>query len=211
MQILSHRGYWRLPEEKNTLIAFERSFRLGFGTETDIRDVQGELVISHDPPVGSPLRLEQLLDLYKAEGQDLPLALNIKADGLHKQLLEMLNTWNVTNYFVFDMSVPDALGYLKSGANVFTRQSEYEPQPSFYSEAVGVWIDGFHGEWYTKTDITSHIDAGKKVCLVSPDLHHRPYEASWAEMATWSLPSDAEVSLCTDDPERAKECFCGKD
>jgi hypothetical protein len=152
-----------------------------------------------------------MLDLYKSEGYNLPLALNIKSDGLQKMLLEMLRAWDVQNYFVFDMSVPDALGYLKSGAKVFTRQSEYEPQPSFYSEAEGVWMDGFHGEWFTSTDIMNHLEAGKKVCLVSPDLHHRPYHEFWAEIAAWPLPSDAEVSLCTDDPERAKECFSGKD
>ena len=39
MMILSHRGYWK---EKNLPIAFERSFSLGFGTETDYK---GELVI----------------------------------------------------------------------------------------------------------------------------------------------------------------------
>ena len=35
--ILSHRGYWLQTEEKNSRKAFERSFFMGFGTETDIR------------------------------------------------------------------------------------------------------------------------------------------------------------------------------
>lgn len=35
MIILSHRGYWKETHEKNLPIAFERSFSLGFGTETD--------------------------------------------------------------------------------------------------------------------------------------------------------------------------------
>ena len=48
MIILSHRGYWKLESEKNKPIAFDRSFSLGFGTETDIRDYRGKLVISHD-------------------------------------------------------------------------------------------------------------------------------------------------------------------
>jgi hypothetical protein len=41
MQILSHRGYWQHPSEKNTEAAFRRSFLLGYGTETDIRDRDG--------------------------------------------------------------------------------------------------------------------------------------------------------------------------
>ena len=58
MEILSHRGYWKNEGEKNTKIAFERSFQLGFGTETDIRDYKGELVISHDIADSSCMKLE---------------------------------------------------------------------------------------------------------------------------------------------------------
>ena len=50
MKILSHRGFWREVAEKNKLVAFDYSFSLGFGTETDVRDFGGELVISHDIP-----------------------------------------------------------------------------------------------------------------------------------------------------------------
>ena len=49
MLIISHRGYWGQNVNKNTKDAFKRSFNLGFGTETDIRDHDGTLVISHDP------------------------------------------------------------------------------------------------------------------------------------------------------------------
>ncbi len=50
MQVISHRGYWKSAAEKNTTTAFARSFALGYGTETDVRDLNGELVISHDMP-----------------------------------------------------------------------------------------------------------------------------------------------------------------
>lgn len=48
MIILSHRGYWLKESEKNSIAAFKRSFSMGFGTETDVRDRDGQLVISHD-------------------------------------------------------------------------------------------------------------------------------------------------------------------
>lgn len=41
MKIISHRGFWHNPSEKNTEMAFCRSFELGFGTETDVRDSLG--------------------------------------------------------------------------------------------------------------------------------------------------------------------------
>jgi glycerophosphoryl diester phosphodiesterase len=116
MQILSHRGYWTTAGERNTEVAFERSFARGFGTETDVRDWNGSLVISHDPPTGRPLLLEVLLDQYQRSGGGAPLALNIKADGLCDRLQSSLAEHGISNYFVFDMSVPDALQYVRSMA-----------------------------------------------------------------------------------------------
>ena len=207
MQILSHRGYWKTPEEKNTEAAFVRSFTLGFGTETDVRDWNGQLVISHDPPTGNPMPLDSFLSLYKAHGDGLPLALNIKADGLQKPLLAALQAHSVRNYFVFDMSVPDTLLYLSLGLTVYTRHSEYEPNPAFYEKSVGVWIDCFEGDWATRETIAAHLEAGKSVCLVSPDLHKREHLPFWDALLAWNLQLENRLALCTDYPELAKEHF----
>ena len=48
MIILSHRGWWKTRAERNMRDAFVRSFDAGFGTETDLRDICGKIVISHD-------------------------------------------------------------------------------------------------------------------------------------------------------------------
>ena len=81
MRIISHRGYWKTPSEKNTINAFQRSFDLGFGTETDIRDLAGEIVVSHDLPKGDEIRLEKFLALVSSyeNAHSLTLALNIKS------------------------------------------------------------------------------------------------------------------------------------
>jgi hypothetical protein len=68
------------------LEAFDRSFSLEFGTETDLRDMGGELVISHDPALEGALSAETFFSAYNQSALDLPLALNIKADGLQKLL-----------------------------------------------------------------------------------------------------------------------------
>jgi len=123
MGILSHRGLWRAPEEKNTTAAFLRSFELGFGTETDIRDCDGKLVISHDPPEAraEPLPLHVFLDLYDRHGNGLPLALNIKADGLQSRVCDHITAYGIRNYFCFDMSVPDTRGYPRAGVSSASR------------------------------------------------------------------------------------------
>src|SRR5215210_1877181 len=100
MQIISHRGYWKVDSEKNTSIAFNRSFSLNFGTETDLRDYSGRLVISHDIPGSDCLLVEDLFLLYKHyTGDRLPLALNIKADGLQFHLQTLLEQYNIQDYF----------------------------------------------------------------------------------------------------------------
>jgi len=48
MKVLSHRGYWKSDCEKNSESAFRRSFQLGFGTETDLRDLNGEMISPED-------------------------------------------------------------------------------------------------------------------------------------------------------------------
>lgn len=207
MLILSHRGYWKSAQEKNTLAAFERSFSLLFGTETDLRDRGGELVISHDPARGEALPAGAFFSAYRGHAQDLPLALNIKADGLQKLLAEALLEHQIRNYFVFDMSVPDMISCIKTGLRVFTRQSEYEPEPVLYGQSQGVWIDGFTTDWVDEATIEKHLKHGKQVCLVSPDLHGRPFEDFWQSLASMPVATSPDVMLCTDHPEQARKIF----
>lgn len=209
MKILSHRGYWQTETEKNTIEAFIRSFQLGFGTETDIRDRNGQLVISHDPPTNEACSIEKFLEIYKQHGEGLPLALNIKADGLQKTLQQILLDYNIHNYFVFDMSIPDTLSYLRNHMNFLIRESEYEKELPFYANSIGVWLDCFEGEWITQIDIKKHLDANKIVCLVSPDLHKREYKSFWAKISDWELHKNDSLMICTDYPETARLFFNG--
>ena len=58
MQILAHRGRWRSPSEKNSEGAFRAALSAGYGIETDIRDFDGRLVISHDPARADAMDLD---------------------------------------------------------------------------------------------------------------------------------------------------------
>ena len=211
MLIVSHRGYWKVPAERNTLPAFERSFSCGFGIETDVRDLDGELVISHDPPRRPATSAGELFELYRQTGvPDLPLALNMKADGLQAMLKDLLAAYEITNYFVFDMSVPDTFSYVRQGMNVYPRQSDYETVPACYEEACGVWLDEFSRHWITEPAIRGHFSRGKQVCIVSPELHGRPHLAAWGEYRSFrEIVGSPKLSLCTDFPEQAREFFHG--
>jgi hypothetical protein len=205
LKILSHRGYWKTHEEKNTEIAFRRSFELGFGIETDVRDLNGELVISHDPPIGNEMLFEQFLQIYSEYYKSLTIALNIKADGLQIMLKKLLKKYSVNNYFVFDMAVPDGLVYINQCLKVFTRHSEYEMSPSFYEEAQGIWLDCFNADWIDEEEILKHLNNNKHVCIVSPELHKRGYESVWGKYK--NISQSDNLMLCTDFPEDARLFF----
>ncbi|KWF85242.1 phosphodiesterase [Burkholderia cepacia] len=203
MKIISHRGFWLEREEKNTLAAFNRSFDQSFGTETDVRDLNGALVISHDPPKGGEMLLSEFLELLT--GRDLTLAINIKADGLAKGVVDAFKTSGLKNWFVFDMSVPDMRGYLAEGVPVYARLSEVEQTPSFADAVQGIWLDGFDGVWYTPEVIEHYLTVGKDICIVSSELHGRDPAKQWEMLKT--LKNSERVTLCTDFPDRARKYF----
>lgn len=208
MIILSHRGYWRNAEEKNTRIAFERSFIMGFGTETDIRDCNSRLVISHDMPNAKSMCLEVFFEIYKGYQSSLPLALNIKADGLQAELGRLLDEYNVDNYFVFDMAVPDGLLYVRQKFRTYTRHSEYELLPPYYELADGVWLDEFNGHWVSDKVIEQHLAQQKDLCIVSPDLHRRDFQQEWQQYKQLETKIGKDkIMLCTDFPDQAQEYF----
>ncbi len=208
MRVLSHRGYWKTREEKNAPSAFERSFGLGFGTETDLRDLGGALVVAHDPPLPGAMGARDLFEVHRRLAPQSALALNIKADGLQKLVKPLLDEYEVQDAFVFDMSIPDTVQWAKLGVPFFTRHSDVEPEPNLYAEAAGVWLDAFHGDWWDVDVLDRHLDAGKRICIVSPDLHGRAVEPVWQSLAKRSdlvALDGPELMICTDMPEQAAE------
>ncbi|MDR2428977.1 MAG: phosphodiesterase, partial [Candidatus Margulisbacteria bacterium] len=201
MLILAHRGCWQTPAEKNTRTAFERSFTLGFGTETDVRDLAGQIVISHDMPRGGELTFAEVLQIM--DRRNLPLAINIKADGLADQLLAVLRHYRQTNYFTFDMSIPDLAYQVKKGLPVFTGLSDLNPAAPLLAKCPGVWLDAFDSLWYTPEAVKDLLRSGKRVCIVSEDLHQRDNAAQWKMLKTAGLFEEDNLLLCTDQPQKA--------
>ncbi|MBB3660412.1 glycerophosphoryl diester phosphodiesterase [Rhizobium sp. BK650] len=214
VMILAHRGWWLAPHERNTLEAFDKAFAAGHGVELDVRDLNGELVISHDPPTTGALPFERVLECYAAHGAPGRLAINIKADGLCPALLPMLEEYRVTkSSFVFDASVPDLRPYLDSEIPVFTRFSEVEIYPSFYERCEGVWVDSFTEKPASIERAIDDLRRGKCVAMVSPELHKRAHEPVWAawaaelrQAAKFGLPLE-RLMICTDLPDAAEQSF----
>ncbi|WP_288938897.1 hypothetical protein [uncultured Sphingomonas sp.] len=209
LEILAHRGWWHQPEEKNSPTALARAFAAGYGVETDLRDRASEIVVSHDMPQPGAMTFDALLDLYLSYPTRPTLALNVKADGMAAAIAERLTARGITQYFVFDMSVPDTLGYLAQGMTVFTRHSEYETGSRLDERAAGIWLDAFERPFVAPDDIDCVLGRGQIAALVSPELHRKPHEDAWHvwrdTLATRS--DDVRVMLCTDLPDRAETYF----
>ena len=84
MKILAHRGLWKRNSQKNSMDSFKLALNQNFGLETDLRDFNGSIVISHDPIVDEKniLLFEDLLKYYKDTKSEEIMALNIKSDGI---------------------------------------------------------------------------------------------------------------------------------
>lgn len=208
LNIIAHRGFWESNIEKNTKLAFERALENGFGIETDLRDYQGELVISHDVPTGGEQSFDSFASQVSRLNASATIAINIKSDGL-QQLLSTLHDTKL-NYFVFDMSVPDMLNFKKKGFRFFTRYSEYEPTPSMFEQANGVWMDNFSTKELNTAKLKNFLEHGKDVALVSPELHGFDPDDYWQTLSDFFTDNSqyaSKVILCTDYPQKAREFF----
>jgi glycerophosphoryl diester phosphodiesterase len=209
MIALAHRANLRGPdrERENSLPALSAALQAGFGIETDVRDALGQLVIAHDVPPATAVQFQDLVTAYTAAKIRLPLALNLKADGLRSRLKSALHEAGAVNYFCFDMSVPETLACSRDGLRFFTRESEYEQTPILYGEAAGIWLDMFQSDWATPDHIRKHLFRGKSVAIVSPELHGRPHLVFWEMLRTAGLGRATELMLCTDHPIAARDFF----
>jgi len=208
--ILAHRGVWTRPEERNTLAALTAALEAGYGIETDLRDLDGALVVAHDPARRAvAIPADRLFEVCAARPDHGLLALNIKADGLRPMLDAMLTAHGIDRgrVFVFDMSVPDTLPFLSAAMPVYVRFSEYEDPAPLLDRAAGVWVDDFAGVTDPVAACQRFLAAGRRVALVSPELHGRAPEALWRRIQAACLHHDPGFALCTDIPDRARAIF----
>lgn len=210
--ILAHRGCWNSPSDRNSLNAILRALGKGFGLETDLRDLNGRLVISHDPPIDTSglVDFEHLLEKLGNLSCNTRIALNIKSDGLQEILGNVLKNYSQFSRqaFVFDMSVPDSIAYLKSSIPVYARVSEYESLPSHINQLYGVWIDSFTGG-LPQVEMAEKIMAkGLRAAVVSPELHQREHHSLWKELLETGIHQNPLFELCTDLPYDAENLFC---
>jgi len=207
IKIIAHRGLWKEAAEKNSLIAFQRAINFGVGIETDVRDYQGEIVISHDLPDFTCLNFEYALELIGPGllADNLPICINIKADGLSARLEKLLSKYQNLKYFIFDASIPEIILYKKRGMPFLYRLSEYEMPSQLLNHASGVWLDTFEQAPLDKIGLHNVLSFGKETFIVSPELHGNEHIQFWQSLQEFQSLQD--VYLCTDEVEDAIKLF----
>lgn len=213
MTIIAHRGFWLKLKEQNTILAFTRALDKGYGIELDVRDFNGKIVISHNPPEKKCKDFYSTLSILSSHKnfKKIIYAINVKSDGIENELVSIINNYGILkNSFVFDMSIPSEFIFYKNyrkKINFAARHSDLEPEPTLYKYANWVWIDELAKSWINNTAIVRHINNNKQVCLVSPELHNRNHIKKWKKYLSLSESILKKIYLCTDFPDAADNFF----
>lgn len=182
MEILKHRA--------NTIKRIEK----GYGSEIDIRDHNGEIVLSHDYPDNKVITLKEYLDDFPINSL---LAINVKSSGIEKDLKRLLDKSQHRNYFVFDFSIPYLLEAIKLDLICACRLSEYEKY--IFPECKWVWIDCFHSLWYDESYLKL-LKKKHKIAIVSPELHGRTEQNEILKIKEM-ISANLIDALCTKEPK----------
>lgn len=195
--IFAHRGLWAGISDQNSRLAISNAFGADFAIETDFRDVFGDMVISHDPPVSNEvLRFDR-------QWSHSRIAYNLKSDGLSGHFRDLIPKMVETRSFAFDGSLPEMLRFRNLGIPHALRLSEYEKDLPW--EAPFVWVDGFVGEWWMRDPIILSLLQKKHLVFVSPELHGRQYGRAFNWFLELRSSGYLNFSVCTDKPFELRE------
>lgn len=198
--IYAHRGIWQTPDQQNSQQSIEAARFSGYGVETDFRSKSHSLVISHDPYGDSnPLSVDEI------DFAEIPVALNIKEDGLLTQYEAFIRKYPNPYTFLFDGSIPEMVKIKEKELPHALRLSEYETELPWESQFL--WIDGFNSDWWIKSPKILNLIDKHFVVFVSPEIHSREIESAWEFFHLLHSKGIAQFGICTDHPDELKATF----
>ncbi len=163
----------KIKHRINTLEDLE-SVDYKYGVELDIR-AEGERLILHHDAFVKGIDFEEYLKEYN-HGL---MILNTKCEGMEEKILELMEKYQIQDYFFLDLSLPFLIKYAKKGIKkIAIRFSEYEPIEfvmNFAGKVDWVWVDCFND---LPLNMENYLILKKhfKLCLVSPELQGYPLE-----------------------------------
>jgi hypothetical protein len=106
------------------------------------------------------------------------------------------------------MSFPEYRKYRIADLPLATRNSEFETYSDEYADFI--WLDSFDSDWFIEENTISYYRTrGKKIIIVSPELHGRNHLPVWNELKE-TFSNDQGLFLCTDFPLQALNFLSGE-
>ena len=143
-----------------------------YGVELDLRNNGERLILRHDP-FGDGENFEDYLKHYH-HGL---MILNIKSERIEHRVLELIQKYNIKEYFFLDSSFPMIYQLSAAGEkNMAIHFSELEGLDTVFAmtgKVKWVWVDCFTKLPINRENYTLLKKAGFKLCLVSPELQKR--------------------------------------
>tara|TARA_Y100000589_G_C27184205_1_gene642028 strand:+ start:1200 stop:1844 length:645 start_codon:yes stop_codon:yes gene_type:complete len=207
ISILAHRGLYVFDKKANQNPFFNAIDR-NYGIEIDIRNLDGRLVVSHDPLKCKPyLFFDQICKYIKIKNYEGYLAINVKEDNLENQLICSLSDYGINNWFTFDHSIPDLI--TSKSLKSFYRISEYETYQFYdFINVKGCWLDSFNSPHWYGNDLLEDLISKADLAIVSSELHGFSPKTQWSIIKRiLQNKSQHRLFLCTDLPEEASKFF----
>lgn len=167
------------------------------GVELDLRPEGNKIIIHHDAFQNGD-DFEEYLKHFKHAF----IILNTKAEGMEARLIQLMQKYNIENYFFLDLSLPFLIKYMKLGERkIAVRFSEYEPLEfvlNFAGKVDWLWVDCFNDLPLNESNY-SLLKKHFKLCIVSPELQGHGTDAIQSfKNQLMHFPIDA---VCTKRPD----------
>ena len=94
-----------------------------YGVEIDLRTYKSEIILNHDPYLNEGVLFRDWIKHYNHSH----IILNIKEEGLENEIINIMNDYNIDDYFFLDQSFPFLIKFARQGHKLSAiRFSEFE-------------------------------------------------------------------------------------
>ena len=167
------------------------------GVEVDIRSMNGNLILQHDPFVSGELFQNWLRSYEHAF-----IVLNLKEEGLENKIIDLMGKFKIRDYFFLDQSFPFLIKSVIAGQKKSAvRVSEFEcfqTAKNLADKVNWVWIDYFSNFPLTAKKVNELKKLGFRLCLVSPELQGYNPKTKIPKLAEFLLKSEIQLdAICT--------------
>lgn len=176
-----------------------RSTPTHYGIEVDIHAYGTKLVVHHDPFIEGE-ELGSWLEHYRHK----LLILNIKEEGIERQVIELAEKRGIKDFFLLDVTPPMLFKLARAGeARMAVRVSAFEAVQNALAladQVQWVFIDVMRQDValpISKAEHDALRKAGFRLCMVSHELWGRPrpqVEAMQAELQKNGVTLDAVLT-----------------